>query len=232
MAEETDASLDVEVRERTGKGAARKLRAAGRIPGVLYGRGKPSVAVGLDPTSLEKALARSESGMNTLFDLHLRGDGQQGERVVMVKDLQRDPVTGFALHADLYEVDLARTVEVEVPIHLVGEARGVEMDDGVLDQQLRELAVECLPRVIPDEIEVDVSALEIGDSLHVGDLQLPEGVTLREDPEVSVVSVVAPTKEEEAPTEEEAAAAEAPEAETAAGEGPEAGDEEEPREGE
>lgn len=234
MAEATDATLDVEVRERTGKGAARKLRAAGRIPGVLYGRGKPSVAVGLDPISLEKALARSESGMNTLFDLRLRGDGQQADRVVMVKDLQRDPVTGFFLHADLYEVDLARTVEVEVPIHLLGEARGVEMDGGVLDQQLRELAVECLPRAIPDEIEVDVSGLEIGDSLHVADLKLPEGVTLREDPEVSVVSVVAPTKEEEAPAEEEAAAAEAPEAEAEAGEGeaPEAGGEDESKEGE
>lgn len=214
---ETDATLEVELREQTGKGAARKLRAAGRIPAVLYGRGKPTVSITLDPVSLEKALLRSESGMNTLFDLKARGDGQMGKRVVMVKDLQRDPVSGFYVHADLYEVDLTRTVEVEIPIHVVGRARGVEFEGGILDQQLRELTVECLPRDIPDEVEVDVSELGIGDSLHVGDLRLPEGVSLREDPDVSVVSVVAPTKEEEPPTEEalaaEEGAAEAPAAE-------------------
>jgi len=192
-----DNTLVVELRDGRGKGAARKLRQAGRIPGVLYGRGKPSLAVSLDPIGLQRALRQSDAGMNTLFDLQVEGDGSLGEKVVLVKDLQREPVGGHMLHADLYEVDLSQTVEVEVPIHVVGVARGVSLDGGILDHALRELTLECLPRAIPDEIQADVSDLGIGDSLHVRDLQLPEGVILRDDPDLSVVSVVAPRKEEE-----------------------------------
>ncbi len=188
--------LSVERREGSGKGVARKLRAAGRVPGVVYGRGKASQPVSLDPSLLERALRASEAGMNTLFDLEVQGEKAAGERVVLVKELQRDPVTGRMLHADLYEVDLAKTVEVEVPIHLDGVPRGVSLDGGILDHALRALRVECLPRAIPDEIRADVSDLGIGDSLHVRDLALPEGVTLKDDPDLSVASVVMPQKEE------------------------------------
>jgi len=192
-----DNTLVVELRGGRGKGAARKLRQAGRIPGVLYGRGHPSLAVSLDPLGLERALQRSDAGVNTLFDLRVEGGAGPGAKVVLVKELQREPVGGRMLHADLYEVDLSQTVQVEVPIHVVGVPRGVSLDGGILDHALRELAVECLPRAIPDEIQVDVSDLGIGDSLHVRDLRLPEGVTLRDDLDLSVVSVVAPRKEEE-----------------------------------
>jgi large subunit ribosomal protein L25 len=197
-----DNVLQVELRNESGKGVARKLRQSGRIPGVLYGRGKPAQSVTLDPQPLERALTRSEAGMNTLFDLQVAG-GAAGERVVLVKELQREPARGTYLHADLYEVDLTETVEVEVPIHLVGTPPGVELEGGIMDHAHRALAVECLPRAIPDELTLDVSSLNIGDSLHVSDIALPEGVELRDDPETSVVSVVAPRVEEEAPAEGE-----------------------------
>ncbi len=188
--------LKVEVREGTGKGVARKLRAAGRIPGVLYGRARDSVPLTLDPLVLERAIQKSEAGVNTLFDLDMEG-AEAGARVVLVKDLQREPGAGFLLHADLYEVDLTQTVEVEIPIHLIGTPTGVTLEGGIMDHAHRELRIECLPRAIPDELTLDVSALAIGDSLHVSDIALPRGVELRDDPDISVVIVAAPRKEEE-----------------------------------
>ena len=215
-----DDRLTVELREGSGKSLARKLRAAGRIPGVLYGRGRQTVAVSLDPLGLERAIAASESGLNTLFDLEVPGNGEFKGWVVMLKELQREPVYGKLLHADLYEVHLTETVQVAVPLHVVGTAHGVSMG-GILDQSLRELEIECLPRAIPGEIAVDVSALDIGDSVHVRDLALPEGVILHSDAELAVVSVVMPAKEEEPEPEVAAEAVEGEEgAAPAEGEAP------------
>jgi len=204
-------ALEVELREGTGKGVARKLRAAGRIPGVLYGRGEPPQSVVLDPRALERVIATSDAGMNTLIDLNIAGSRDRAERVVLVKELQRDPVRGAPLHVDFYQVDLTATIEVKVPIVLRGRPKGVELSGGILDQALRELDVECLPRAIPESITLDVSELEIGSSIHVRDLALPEGVVLRSDPDLSVASVITPKVEEEvapvaAPVEGEAAA--------------------------
>jgi large subunit ribosomal protein L25 len=195
--------LVAEVREGKGKGVARKLRAAGRIPAVLYGRGKESRSLTLDPHALERLLRASDAGMNTLIDLRVAGSEAKNQ-VVLVKELQRDPVRGVPLHADLYQVDLETSIDVSVPIHLVGRPQGVELNDGILDHSLRELEVACLPRAIPESFEVDVSALEIGDSIHVRDLALPEGVELRSDADLSVASVVAArVAEEETPVEGE-----------------------------
>jgi len=188
-------ALDVEIRQDVGKGVARKLRAAGRIPGVCYGKSEKSVALSLDPHALRRLLEHSDAGMNTI--INLKGGGDLEGKMVLVRELQRDPVRGSYLHADLYTLDLKQTVEVSVPIHITGKAQGVELG-GVLDQALRELDLECLPLAIPREILVDVSALDVGDSIHVREIALPEGVVLRSDPDLSVVSVVAPTKEEEA----------------------------------
>ena len=205
---------------------ARKLRAVGRIPAVFYGRGTPSQSLSLDAAALERAIQKSEAGMNTLIDLNVE-KGDLGAKVVLVKEIQRDPVGGAPLHADLYEVDLSKTIEVSVPIHILGTATGVSLDGGILDVQLRDLDVECLPRAIPDELQLDVSALGLGDSLHVRDIALPEGVTLRDDPDVSVVSVVTPQKEEEPVVE----AVEGEEL-TAEGEAPAGGEGATPAEGE
>lgn len=190
--------LAVELREGTGKGVARKLRATGRIPGIYYGDGGPPKPVHLEARALERLLATSAAGMNTLIDL--KGGGLDG-KVVLVKELQRDPVKGRAVHADLYAVDVDRVVTVSVPVHLVGNATGVANQGGIMDHALREVELECLPRAIPEEIRVDVTHLELGDSVHVRDLVLPEGVELLTDPDLSVASVVAPRVEEEAPAE-------------------------------
>ncbi|MCC6641876.1 MAG: 50S ribosomal protein L25 [Deltaproteobacteria bacterium] len=198
-------ALAVEVREETGKGVARKLRAAKRIPAVLYGRGKASVPLSLDPAVLEKLLRASSAGLNTLIDLAVSGRTDLAGKVVIVKELQREPVRGGLLHADLYEVDLSQTIEVSVPIHVVGIAVGVSMNGGILDTALREIEIECLPRAIPSAIEVDVSALDVGESIHVRDLAVPAGVTVLSDADLSVVSVVLPAAEE-APAAAEAAA--------------------------
>lgn len=220
----SDTNLEVEAREGVGKGVARKLRASGKIPAVLYGGGGPGIPLALDATRLQKVLHESELGLNTLLDLKVRDHAELDGKTVMVRELQRHPVHGAFIHADLYEVDLSQKIDVEVPIHVSGKAVGVELG-GILDQALREVEIKCLPRAIPDEIVVDVSALELGDSLHVSDLPLPEGVELVSDPELSVVSVVAPQKEEEeAPAE---AAAEGEEAAPAEGAAPDEGEKKE-----
>lgn len=193
----SETALVVETREGTGKGANRKLRAAGRIPAILYGRGKDSIPLVIDARSLEKVLRAG--GANTLLDLTVQGRGDLGTPVALVKELQRDPIRGSIVHADLYQVDLSRTVEVEVPIHLTGKPKGIEMG-GLLEHMLRDLRIECLPRSIPEAINVDVSELEIGDVIHVRDLALPAGVTLVSDPDLGVAAVALP-QAEEAPAE-------------------------------
>ncbi len=211
-------ALRIEIRDAVGKGVARKLRAAGRIPGVLYGRTTPALPVSLDPKSLRRALVRSEAGLNTLFELDVAGGGPLQGKPILVRELQRDPVKGDYLHADLLAVDLLQKLQVSVPIHVVGKAHGVELG-GILDHSLRELELLCLPTAIPKEVQVDVSLLEVGQSLHVRDLVLPEGVELRSDPDLSVVSVVVPAAEvtpepaAAAPAEGEEAAAPAAEGE-------------------
>ena len=206
----SETALVVESRANTGKGAVRKLRAAGRIPAILYGQGKESVPLTIDPRALEKVL--KTGGANTLLDLTVQGRTDLGSPVALVKELQRHPIRGTILHADLYQVDLTKTVEVEVPIHLTGKAKGIDFG-GILEHSLREVALECLPRSIPASIEVDVSNMEIGDVIHVRDLTLPAGVSLLSDPDLGVVHVALPAAEE---TPAAAAAEAAPAAEGAA----------------
>ena len=207
-------ALGVELRERRGKGIARKLRAAGRSPAVCYRRNGEAVPVSLDPKELDRLLRKASSGINTLIDLKVAGGGDFDGRQVLVKELQRDPITGAYLHADLYAVDLLQKIHVSVPVHLKGTPIGVSLGGGILDQATRELDVECLPNAIPEEFAIDVSAIEVGDSLHVRDIEVPEGVEILNDPDVSIMSVVAP-----AVAEEVAAAAEAVEGEAAAAAG-------------
>ena len=213
-----DTALAVEIREGTGKGVARKLRRAGRIPAVLYGHGKTNVNLTIDPVSLERLLRESDAGINTLFDL--AGAQSVNGRTVLLKQLQRDPVYGNVVHADLFQVDLLEKIVVSVPVHLQGTPKGVSLDGGILDFALREIELACLPRAIPDQLELDVSEVELGGSLHVRDLLLPDGVELRSDPDLSVLSVIAPAAAEEEPAE--VVEGELPEGEEAPAEGEEA----------
>jgi large subunit ribosomal protein L25 len=222
-------TLNAEVRESTGKGVARKLRAAGRIPGVCYGQAGTQ-AISLDPAALDRLIRKSASGVNTLIDLKVAGGGHFDGKKVLLKEMQRDPVTNAPLHADFFAIDLTHDITVSVPIHISGSAPGVTMGGGILDQVLREVQLECRPDAIPDEILADVSELDLGMSLHVRDLALPQGVKLLTDEDLSVVSVAAPKAvEEEAPVEEAVAeegaeAAEEPAAEEPEGESEKAGD--------
>ena len=195
-------ALQAELRDVTGKGAARKIRAANRIPAICYRRNAASVSISLDPRSLDELIQNASAGVNTLFDLKVAGGGDFDGRQVLVKEIQRDPVSGTYLHADLFAVDLKEKIHVSVPVHLTGSAEGVTMG-GILDHALRDLEVQCLPGAIPEEFSVDVTGLDIGQSIHVRDLTLPEGVELLIDPNLSIVSVVAPVAiEEETPEEE------------------------------
>jgi large subunit ribosomal protein L25 len=206
--------LSVEPRSATGKGVARKLRAAGRIPAICYSPSMGSTSIQLDPHALDRLLRKSSAGMNTLIDL--AGAGLDG-KVVLVKELQRDPVMGSLLHADLFAVDVDQAIEVKVPVRIVGTPTGVTFGGGILDFPLREIEVLCLPRAIPEELPIEVGALQVGDSIHVRDIALPAGVELVSDPELSVVSVVLPSKEEaEAPVETVVAEGAEPGAEGAA----------------
>lgn len=208
-----EVSIDVELREGRGKETNRRLRAAGRIPAVVYGHGIDPVALSLDPAQLDRKLRASHAGMNTLIDL--TGVGALKGRTVLVKEIQREPIRGWPTHADFYAINVNETIEVEVPIHLKGDSPGVSLG-GVIEHVLRELELECLPNAIPDEIIADVSNLGIGDSLHVSDLVLPEGVELLTDATLSVVSVMMPKSVEE--TIEAAAATDADNAAKAAAE--------------
>ncbi len=196
MAENT---LAVELREGTGKGVARRLRATGRVPAVVYGHGKESVSLTLDPAVLEGMLRKSQAGMNTL--LELAGDTAISGKTVLVKELQRDPVSGFVVHADLFEIDTTERISVSVPVHLTGSAEGVKMG-GLIDHVLREIELDCLPSAIPDEFLVDVTNLIMGEAIHVSDLEVPEGIHIRTHEDLPVVSIVAPTVEEEPEVEE------------------------------
>jgi large subunit ribosomal protein L25 len=199
-----DISLAVEVREdqARGKGAARKMRAAGRIPGIVYGPGRTTVSISVDPLPLERMIETSHAGLNTLIDL--AGASEVAGWTVLVKDLQREPVHGTLMHVDFYEVNLTSRITVSVPIRLTGTSVGVTMG-GLLDHALRALELDCLPDAIPDEISVDVTELEQGHSIHVVDLALPAGVELHSQGDLPVVSVVAPKAEEEPVAVEELA---------------------------
>ncbi len=203
----SETELVVQAREGSGKSLSRKLRGTGRMPAVLYGRGRDTVSITVDPRQLETILRKS--GLNVLLDLTVEGRDDLSGTVALVKELQRDPVRGALLHADLYSVDLAQKVEVEVPVHLTGKPAGVDLG-GVLDHMLREITLSCLPRSIPDAIDLDVSALEIGDVLHVSDLVLPPDVELITDAELAVAHVVTPTVAEEPVAEEAAEGVEVP----------------------
>jgi large subunit ribosomal protein L25 len=196
--------LQGEVRTVIGKAAVKKLRRALRIPGVVYGGSRGPVSVTVNPQALQAALG---AGENPLINLSLTGDGGR-TAVVILKALQRDPVKGRVLHVDFQEVSMEKKVRVEVPLVITGEATGVKNKGGILEHGLRQLFVECLPLSIPERIVVDVSALDIGNAIHVSELRVGEDVRILEDGERVVASVVAPAIEE-APTA-------APEAEAAA----------------
>ena len=197
-------------RESLGKGGARKARAAGKIPAVLYGHGETPVPVAIGARDFELAL-RGHKGSNPLVSLDVSGS----EYTALIRDVQYDPVTHDILHLDFQHISLTETVEVDVAIHLTGLAIGVKDGGGILESITRTVTVRCLPTAIPGSIDLDVSALNVGESLHVSDLRVPN-VEILTDPNSTVATVVAPTVMEEKPAEEAAAAVAATEPEVIA----------------
>jgi large subunit ribosomal protein L25 len=193
-----------ESRTESGKNANRRLRAAGKIPGVLYGTGKTATAVAVSPKEIGNIL-KSAAGENTLFELEIGGT----RRKVILKEFQIEPLKSRLLHADFYEVALDKAIEVKVHIELHGVPVGVKVEGGILDFVTRELEISCLPTDIPARIEVDVSHLALGKHLRVSDLKIPEKVEVLTEADVVVAHVVAPRAEEEvAPAAEVVAGAE------------------------
>jgi len=197
--------LEVESRTVTGGSECRRMRRAGRIPGNVYGLDRPPFKVTVNPKRIDEML-RLGSGVNTVFQLSLTGENKTRE--AMIKELQRDPVTGSPVHVDFIRVDPMKKVQVKVPVRLVGTPEGVKNEGAIIDFVNRVVEVECLPNRIPDHLDVDVSELHINQNVSVGDLVVAEGVEILDEREQIVAVVVAPRVEEAAAVEEEAEAAE------------------------
>ena len=186
-------------RPELGKGGARSLRRAGMIPAVVYSGGK-SMPITVQGKQMTK-LIYSGVGEHALITIELNEDGAKtSEHPVLIKDYQRDPVSEDLLHIDFMEVSLENIVKVTVRIDIVKQPVGIKMG-GIMQHRLREVEVECLPTQIPDRIEVNAESIEIGHSLHVSDLQVPEGVKIITDPSEVIILVSAPAAEEAAPAE-------------------------------
>jgi large subunit ribosomal protein L25 len=186
--------LQVTLRAKTGKGICRQTRAKGLVPGVVYGKGIEPVAVTVEHKALVNAIA-GEGGRNNLITL--QGDAGLAGTMVLVADLNRDPLRGTYRHVDLHKVNLADKVRVEVKVNLVGVAAGVK-EGGHLDFPMHTVAIECLPAQIPGHIDVDITGLTIGHAIHVSELQFPAGVKVLEDAKAAVVSVLGHAKTEAA----------------------------------
>ena len=188
--------VDVTRREAAGKNVARRMRRAGSIPAVLYGAGKEPVPLTVDPRRLLEIL-RSDSGVNTIFQLNLAGTDQR--RHVMIREYQVDPIEGHLMHADFVRIQMDEAIEVEVPVRLVGEATGVKLDGGILEMVTRAVRVSCLPSNIPESLQIDVTAMKIGDHLSVSDLAKSDRYTIVSDPGLILAVCAPPAKEEAAP---------------------------------
>jgi len=201
-------SITAEKREEHGKGVARSLRRAGMVPAVVYREGKAQL-IKLSKKDLTR-LINSVAGEQVMVDLQF-ADGEK--KLALLKDYQKDPIRGELLHSDFFEVSLTEAVRITIHVATVGEPIGVKRDAGILQHTLREIEIECLPDRIPGKIEVDISKLEIGQSVHVSDLKFEEGIKVLTDPGDVIVTVIAPVVEEVAPAAAEAAPAEAVEPE-------------------
>lgn len=208
-------SLEAKRRDGTGTSKVRKLRLQGLVPAVVYGRGREPVPVAVDGKALRASL-HTHAGVNVLIDLSI-ANGSRSTETVMVREVQRGMFRREIIHVDFHTIDLTETLEAHVRLVFTGQAKGVVDDGGVLEIHLREVVVECLPAQIPESIEIDISTLGVGDSLHASDIKMPAEVTMVTSAEEAIATVVMPKEIEEvapaaAAVPEAAAEAAAPEA--------------------
>ena len=181
-----ETKLNAERRSDAGKGVARKLRAAGKVPAVLYGQGLDTTPLTVDSRELTHLL-HSSAGSNVLVDLVVDGE----EHLAIPREIQRDHIHSKWVHVDFLAVSRTETITVNVPVHETGEAVGVK-EGGVVEHHLREVQIECLPQDVPDELVVDITDVELGEMVHVSDLVPPAGVTILTNPEDAILSVITP----------------------------------------
>ena len=194
MAEKKDFKVQAKLREGRGKNDARRARRDGMVPITVYGGGAETVAA-VAPLAELAAILRTDTGRNTIFTIDVEGVGASE---VMFHDRQIDPVKGRLIHADLARLVKGQKIEVTVPLHLTGEPFGVREKQGVLEQVIREIEIRCEPREIPDALEVDVTNLDVHDTLHVSDIPVSEAIEILNDAEL-VIATVGIVKEEVAP---------------------------------
>src|SRR6201993_85455 len=200
--------LKAEPRPTVGRSSVRKLRARGLIPAVIYGGDNKPQPLQVTARDINAMMSKA-SGENVLVELEIAG--QESSRTALVQEVQHWPVGGEIRHVDFHAISMDEMIQAEVPLEATGIAIGVKTFGGLLEQSLRALAIECLPGDLPDRITVDVSQLNIGDSIHVRDIQFPRGVTPKVQPDLTAFSVLAPVVEEERAAAEVEAAATGPE---------------------
>jgi len=217
-------AIEVKSRQTFGSNANNRLRKEGLIPGIVYGQGKESIPIAVDPRRIKEILS-SASGENTIFRLQMSEGEQVFKLDMMLRDIQVDPVSDALLHVDFMRLDMSAKIQVKVPLELLGTPRGVKEQGGRLEFINRELLVECLPSEIPDNVQADVAEMMIGDSIRVKDLTLDENLDFLDDESMVMVVLQAPKMVEEEEPEEELAEGEEAAAE---GEGAEKADAEAP----
>lgn len=200
-------SLAAQLRAQKGKEAAKKLRKENKIPAIFYGPNEVPLMLTVESSDLRNIMKKS-AGENIVLGLQIETDKGSDSKMVMLKELQTDPVNDVYLHADFYEVSMDKELTLDIPVRLINTPKGVK-DGGILQHVRRELSISCLPDKLVEFIEVDVSSLEIGESLHIRDIVLPEGITSLQEEKLTIAVVVAPAvsaveKEEEEEAEEEA----------------------------
>ena len=213
--------LKTKIRTTTGNGPARRLRMSGQIPAVLYGPKTEPVLLSVDKSDLELLFKKGGIGQIVL-NLVIQKNGETLTTPAMIKELQTHPVSRNFIHVDFYEIQMDQKITAKIPVITTGKAKGVELG-GILQIIRRELEVECLPLAVPGSVEIDISDLDIGDSIHVRDIKIEGEIEFLEEDDYTVVTVLSPKMEEEPEEEEEA---EEEEAEKEEGETPEAGGEE------
>ncbi|CAD7778477.1 MAG: 50S ribosomal protein L25 [Candidatus Methanoperedenaceae archaeon GB50] len=207
-----DILLKAQIREKTGKEISRKLRAKGLIPAILYGPSVQPIPLAVNPIAVLKVLEKEQSA-SSFLDLEITDGKTSQVKKALIKDVDFHPTTDQLIHVDFYQITVGKELTLDVPIVIVGKAKGTEKG-GILEQNLRELTISCLPKLVPSHIEVDVTDLDIGDSIHVADISVDEGIKIENDPQVPVVTLVAPEEEEVKAEVEEEEVEETGEAET------------------
>lgn len=181
--------LEVETRNKTGKGAARRIRRQGLIPGVVYGKSRNSQPLTVNPGELQEKL-----NSNAIIDLTIVDKDEEDEETVMIKDYQKDVIKGNIIHVDFQQISMDEKITVNVPVNIIGSSPGVQ-EGGVLQQLMREVEIDAYPGDIPDEIDLDISELDMGDSLQVSDLQVAGDIDIVNSLDDVIVTVVAPSEE-------------------------------------